>query len=39
MVTIGNLALSTHYHFDVRAFNMAGESQVDACFVDPVTNP
>jgi len=39
MVTIGNLAPSTQYHFDVRAFNEAGESQVDACFVDVTTNP
>lgn len=39
MVTIGNLAPSTQYHFDVRAFNGAGESPVDAWSVYPVTNP
>lgn len=39
MVTIGNLAPATQYHFDVRAFNEAGESQVDACFVYVTTNP
>jgi len=32
--TIGNLQQGVQYHFDVRAYNEAGESGVDACFVD-----
>ncbi len=35
--TVGNLAASTQYHFDVRAYNDAGESTADACFVDVTT--
>jgi hypothetical protein len=36
---IGNLAAHTGYHFDVRAFNAAGESPPDACAVDIETLP
>lgn len=32
--TIGNLQSGVQYHFDVRAYNDAGESGVDACFID-----
>jgi hypothetical protein len=34
---IDDLAPGTSYHFDVRAFNAAGESPADACFVDVIT--
>jgi len=37
MVTIGNLAPSTQYHFDGRTFNGKGESYANACFVDGTT--
>jgi hypothetical protein len=37
--TVGNLQPNVQYHFDVRAFNTAGESAADACFVDVTTNP
>ena len=36
-VVIDNLAPSTQYHFDVRAYNAAIESARDACFVDVTT--
>jgi len=36
---IPNLDPGTQYHFDVRAFNAAGESPVDACAVDATTSP
>ncbi|MEW5938940.1 MAG: fibronectin type III domain-containing protein [Chloroflexota bacterium] len=36
-VTIGNLQPGVQYHFDVRAYNAAGESEADACFVDATT--
>jgi len=37
--TVGNLQPNVQYHFDVRAFNSAGESAADACFVDITTIP
>jgi hypothetical protein len=37
--TVGNLQPNVQYHFDVRAFNTAGESAADACFVDVTTTP
>jgi hypothetical protein len=37
--TVGNLQPNVQYHFDVRAFNSAGESAADACFVDVTTTP
>jgi hypothetical protein len=37
--TVGNLQPNVQYHFDVRAFNTAGESAADACFVDVTTAP
>ena len=33
-VTIGNLQSGVQYHFDVRAYNDAGESDADVCSVD-----
>jgi len=39
IVTIENLEPNIQYHFDVRAFNTAGESAPDACFVDVTTTP
>jgi len=37
VVTLGNLAPNTGYHFDVRAFRGGMESDADACAVDVVT--
>lgn len=37
--TVVDLQPNVQYHFDVRAFNTAGESAVDACFVDVTTTP
>ena len=37
--TIGNLSPGVQYHFDVRAYNDAGESDADACSVDVATSP
>ncbi|MCJ7530635.1 MAG: fibronectin type III domain-containing protein [Anaerolineales bacterium] len=37
--TVGNLQPNVQYHFDVRAFNSAGESAADSCFVDVTTAP
>lgn len=36
---ISNLDAGVQYHFDVRAYNAAGESPADACFVDVTTLP
>jgi hypothetical protein len=36
--SIGDLAASTQYHFDVRAYTDAGESTADSCAID-VTTP
>jgi hypothetical protein len=33
-VVLTNLRAGVQYHFDVRAYNAAGESRVDACNVD-----
>lgn len=32
--TLGNLQAGVQYHFDVRAYNQAGESAMDACSID-----
>ncbi len=37
--TIGNLQAGVQYHFDVRAYNDAGESDADVCSVDVTPNP
>jgi len=36
---VENLTTGVQYHFDVRAFNAAGESAADVCFVDVTLNP